>query len=116
MVSMVKKCHSLKNFITVPEIMQQYTHTHNQIRMLFLLHTWSDTMEYSEETINMLYFSLIYSKTSSHKLQTKSILIRPTTKHHKKFGQHEMKFFEYLEKVKLDVDKSLRKTLARSIQ
>ena len=41
-------------------------------------------------------------------LQTKSILLRPTTKRHKKFGPHEMKFFEYLEKVKLDVDSVLR--------
>ncbi len=31
-------------------------------------------------------------------LQTKSILLRSTTKRHKKFGPYDMIFFEYMEK------------------
>jgi cysteinyl-tRNA synthetase len=102
-----KMSKSLKNFITVPEIMKHYSH--NQIRILFLLHNWADPMDYSDETIKHATFYIDLFKNFF--LQTKSILLRPTTKRHKKFGPHEMKFFEYLEKVKLNVDGSLRNNI-----
>lgn len=99
-----KMSRSLKNFITVPEIMKTYTH--NQIRMLFLLHQWADTMDYSEDTMKHAVFYVNFF--TNFFVQTKSILLRPITKRHKKFGPHEMIFFKYLEKVKLDVDSALR--------
>lgn len=100
----LKMSRSLKNFITVPEMMKQYSH--NQIRMLFLLHNWADSMDFSDETMKHASFHIDLFKNFF--LQTKSILLRSTTKRHKKFGSHEMKFFEYLEKVKLKVDSALR--------
>jgi cysteinyl-tRNA synthetase len=103
----LKMSRSLKNFITASEIMKSYSH--NQIRMLFLLHHWADTMDYSEETMKHATFYTDLFKNFF--LQTKSILLRSTTKRHKKFGLHEMKFFEYLEKIKLDVDASLRSNI-----
>lgn len=102
-----KMSRSLKNFITVPEMMEKYTH--NQVRMLFLLHNWADPMDYSEGTMKHSTFYTDLFKNFF--LQTKSILLRPTTKRHKKFGSNEMKFFEYLEKVKMNVDVSLRNNI-----
>jgi len=102
-----KMSKSLKNFITIPEIMEKYSH--NEIRMLFLLHQWGDTMDYSEET--MKHSSFYTELFKNFFLQTKSILLRSTTKRHKKFGPHEMKFFEYLEKVKLNVGLALRSNI-----
>lgn len=103
----LKMSRSLKNFITVPEIMEIYSH--NQIRMLFLLHNWADPMDYSDETMKhaMFYTDLF----KNFFMQTKSILLRPTTKHHKKFGPHEIQFYEYLEKIKLNVDLFLRSNI-----
>lgn len=100
----LKMSRSLKNFITVPEMMEKYTH--NQIRMLFLLHHWQDPMDYSDETMKHATFFADLFKNFF--LQTKNILLRQTTKQHKKFGPYEMKFFEYLEQVKINVDASLR--------
>jgi cysteinyl-tRNA synthetase len=103
----LKMSRSLKNFITVPEMMQKYTH--NEIRMLFLLHQWADPMDYSEETMKHAVFYVDLLKNFF--LQTKSILLRTTTKRHKKFGSYEIKFFEYFEKVKLNVDSALRNNI-----
>jgi len=47
-------------------------------------------------------------------LQTKSTLLRPTTRRRKKIDPHEMNFFEYLEKVKLNIDSSLRRNIERA--
>jgi cysteinyl-tRNA synthetase len=103
----LKMSRSLKNFITVSEIMKEYSH--DQIRMLFLLHNWSDSMDYSDETMKHATFYVDLFKNFF--LQTKSILLRPTTKRHKKFGPLEMKFFEYMEKIKLNVDSFLRSNI-----
>ncbi len=102
-----KMSRSLKNFITIPEMMEKYSH--NQIRMLFLLHQWSNPMDYSEDTMKHSVFYVDLFKNFF--LQTKSILLRPTTKRHKKFGPHEIKFFEYLEKVKFNIFESLKNNI-----
>jgi len=91
----LKMSRSMKNFITVPEIMKKYSH--NQIRMLFLLHQWADTLDYSDETMKHASFYIDLFKNFF--LQTKSILLRPTTKHHKKFGPHEMNFLNVWKKL-----------------
>lgn len=102
-----KMSRSLKNFITIPEMMQKYSH--NQIRILFLLHQWADPMDFSEETMkHAIFFTDLFKNFF---LQTKSILLRPTTKRHKKFGPQEIKFFEYLERVKLNVGSALRSNI-----
>ena len=103
----LKMSRSLKNFITVSEIMQKYSH--NQIRMLFLLHNWAAPMDYSDETMKHAVFYTDLFKNLF--VQTKSILLRPTTKRHKKFGPHEIQFFEYFEKIKMNVDSYLRSNI-----
>lgn len=40
---------SLKNFITIRDALK--THSSRQIRLIFLLHSWRDTMDYSVDTL-----------------------------------------------------------------
>ena len=49
---------SLKNFITIQEALQKYTA--RQIRVLFLLHSWKDTLDYSDQAMES---ALTFEKT-----------------------------------------------------
>lgn len=40
---------SLKNFITIKAALKQ--HTARQIRLLFLLHAWKDTLDYGKDSM-----------------------------------------------------------------
>lgn len=42
---------SLKNFVTIQEALQKQSPT--QLRIMFLLHSWKDTLDYSENTMDM---------------------------------------------------------------
>lgn len=42
---------SLKNFVTIQQALQKQTAT--QLRLAFLLHSWKDTLDYSENTMDM---------------------------------------------------------------
>jgi cysteinyl-tRNA synthetase len=42
---------SLKNFITIQDVLQRYTA--RQLRLVFLLHSWKDTLDYSENTMEL---------------------------------------------------------------
>lgn len=53
-----KMSKSLKNFITIKEALQKYSA--RQIRLLFLLHAWKDTLDYSDKTMEI---ALEYEKT-----------------------------------------------------
>ena len=44
-----KMSKSLKNFITIREALM--THTARQLRLAFLLHSWKDTLDYSDQTM-----------------------------------------------------------------
>ncbi|BFZ05121.1 hypothetical protein BsWGS_08159 [Bradybaena similaris] len=46
-----KMSKSLKNFITIKEVLKKYTS--RQVRLLYLLHSWKDTMDYSEKTMEV---------------------------------------------------------------
>ncbi|XP_046552685.1 cysteine--tRNA ligase, cytoplasmic-like isoform X1 [Haliotis rubra] len=46
-----KMSKSLKNFITIKEALQR--NTARQIRLLYLLHAWKDTLDYSSETMDI---------------------------------------------------------------
>lgn len=52
-----KMSKSLKNFITIRKSLEMYTH--RQIRFLFLLHNWADTLDFSE---NAMRQALNYEK------------------------------------------------------
>lgn len=46
-----KMSKSLKNFITIKEVLKKYTA--RQVRLLYLLHSWKDTMDYGEKTMEV---------------------------------------------------------------
>ena len=46
-----KMSKSLKNFITIKDALKKYTA--RQLRFAFLLHKWNDTLDYSENTMEM---------------------------------------------------------------
>ncbi|XP_078051220.1 cysteine--tRNA ligase, cytoplasmic [Augochlora pura] len=46
-----KMSKSLKNFITIQEALKK--NTARQLRFAFLLHSWKDTLDYSDNTMNM---------------------------------------------------------------
>ncbi|XP_028047217.1 cysteine--tRNA ligase, cytoplasmic isoform X2 [Monomorium pharaonis] len=46
-----KMSKSLKNFVTIQEALKKYSS--RQLRLAFLLHSWKDTLDYSDNTMNM---------------------------------------------------------------
>ncbi|XP_053680120.1 cysteine--tRNA ligase, cytoplasmic [Anopheles nili] len=46
-----KMSKSLKNFVTIQQALERHTAT--QLRLAFLLHSWKDTLDYSENTMEM---------------------------------------------------------------
>ncbi|XP_055594555.1 cysteine--tRNA ligase, cytoplasmic [Uranotaenia lowii] len=46
-----KMSKSLKNFVTIQQALQKHTAT--QLRLAFLLHSWKDTLDYSDNTMEM---------------------------------------------------------------
>ncbi|CAH8512949.1 unnamed protein product [Schistosoma turkestanicum] len=48
-ISGCKMSKSLKNFITIRDALK--THSARQIRLIFLLHSWGDTLDYSADTL-----------------------------------------------------------------
>lgn len=50
-ISGCKMSKSLKNFVTIADALQR--HTARQLRLAFLLHSWKDTLDYSENTMEM---------------------------------------------------------------
>jgi cysteinyl-tRNA synthetase len=49
---------SLKNFITIKEALTKYTA--RQLRILFLMHAWKDTLDYSDQSMEAV---LSFEKT-----------------------------------------------------
>ncbi|CAL1683494.1 unnamed protein product [Lasius platythorax] len=46
-----KMSKSLKNFVTIQDALKK--HSARQLRLAFLLHSWKDTLDYSDNTMNM---------------------------------------------------------------
>ncbi|XP_024884436.1 cysteine--tRNA ligase, cytoplasmic-like [Temnothorax curvispinosus] len=46
-----KMSKSLKNFVTIQDALKK--HSSRQLRLAFLLHSWKDTLDYSDNTMNM---------------------------------------------------------------
>ena len=49
---------SLKNFITIQEVLKTYSA--RQLRLMFLMHNWKDTLDYSDQTMEV---ATTYEKT-----------------------------------------------------
>jgi len=52
-----KMSKSLKNFVTIKEALSR--HSARQLRLVFLLHSWKDTLDYSDATMQV---ALSYEK------------------------------------------------------
>ncbi|XP_058461123.1 cysteine--tRNA ligase, cytoplasmic [Malaya genurostris] len=50
-ISGCKMSKSLKNFVTIQQALKK--HSASQLRLAFLLHSWKDTLDYSENTMEM---------------------------------------------------------------
>ena len=46
-----KMSKSLKNFITIKDALKR--HSARQLRLVFLMHAWKDTLDYSEQTMDV---------------------------------------------------------------
>jgi len=68
-----KMSKSLKNFITIQEVIQKFSG--RQVRILFLLHSWKDTLDYNENTMEL---AKSYEKTASEFFLTVKHYLRST--------------------------------------
>jgi len=68
-----KMSKSLKNFITIQEVLQKYSA--RQLRITFLLHSWKDTLDYNENTMEL---AKSYEKTANEFFLTVKHFMRST--------------------------------------
>merc|ERR1712106_704816 len=68
-----KMSKSLKNFITIQEVLE--THSARQLRLAFLLHSWKDTLDYSDNTMEL---AKSYEKTVGEFFLTVKHFMRTT--------------------------------------
>lgn len=66
-----KMSKSLKNFVTIKDALTRYSA--RQVRLLFLLHAWKDTLDYSEKTMEI---ALEYEKHLSEFFLTVKDILR----------------------------------------
>jgi len=59
-ISGCKMSKSLKNFITIQDVLKKYTA--RQLRITFLLHSWKDTLDYNDNTMEL---AKSYEKTAN---------------------------------------------------
>lgn len=103
----LKMSRSLKNFVTVKEIMNQYSH--NELRMLFLLHRWNDPMDYSDQTMKgAIFFTNFFINFFK---QSQSINLRTTTVIYKKFNELDKKQMDRLTDIQIQIDIFLKDNL-----
>lgn len=103
----LKMSRSLKNFITVEEALKH--NTPDNLRMLFLIHTWCVPMDYSDDTMEHAEF---YTDLfTNFFVQINSILLRQSVKENKKFTNYEIDALDKLFKTMDIVDTYLRDNL-----
>lgn len=75
-ISGCKMSKSLKNFITIRQALQDYTPA--EIRFLFLAHSWTDTLDYSPDTMKI---AINYHETFEEFLYSAAASLRHKKKH-----------------------------------
>lgn len=97
-ISGCKMSKSLKNFITIQEALKKCTA--RQLRLAFLLHSWKDTLDYSDNTIDMAvqYEKFLNEFFLNVKCQIRSLGNETTINTFNKWSDAELKlnkkFFE----------------------
>ena len=107
-ISGLKMSKSLKNFITIKEILNKYTA--RQIRLLFLQHNWDQSLDYSDD--NILH-AISLEKTLSEFLAFLEYFIRKLSADNsvKKWDIIDSEFNQVLEKHKSNIDNYLRNNI-----
>nr|CDJ80309.1 Cysteinyl-tRNA synthetase domain containing protein [Haemonchus contortus] len=103
----MKMSKSLKNFITIREALQLYTS--RQLRFLFLMHNWTDVLDYSTATMDR---AMQFEKISNEFFLLVKDLLR---KHYKpdspqgyvKYGSREIQIMEEFSNIKKDIHDAL---------
>jgi len=100
-----KMSKSLKNFITIQEVLQKYSA--RQLRITFLLHWWKDTLDYNENTMEL---ARAYERTASefflsvkHLLRSAPAATATGAAAYVKWGPAEVDMHGRLEKCKAGV-------------
>lgn len=100
----LKMSKSLKNFITAQDALREYSP--DQIRMLFLMHKWSDPMNYSEES--MATSNDVLDGFLNFKTQMMNVLMLKSTKMDAKFTLPDVNFMDLIKTSQSSVDDALR--------
>ncbi|CAJ0959380.1 unnamed protein product, partial [Mesorhabditis belari] len=103
----LKMSKSLKNFITIRQALEDYSP--RQLRILFLLHVWSDLLDYSKETMNLaLHFETV---TNEFFLLVKDLLRKSwkpdDSEGFQKFEEREKKLSEEFSELRANVHEAL---------
>ena len=101
-----KMSKSLKNFISIQEVLQKVSAS--QLRLLFLLHAWKDTLDYSENTLDL---AKSYEKKVNELFLRIKHIMRTTPSHgvaaFQKWGEAETRLNGHLRQCKEDVHRAL---------
>ncbi len=98
----LKMSKSLKNFITIKKILEEYTA--NEIRMLFLHHKYNDTMEYKKDSME---FARNTWKQFATFLSNLEVILREK-QNVEKFNDKDDQILDNFYNVKKNVDEALR--------
>ncbi|XP_059079587.1 cysteine--tRNA ligase, cytoplasmic-like isoform X1 [Tigriopus californicus] len=101
-----KMSKSLKNFITIQEVLQKYSA--RQLRLMFLMHSWKDTLDYSENTMEL---ARSYEKTVNELLLGIKHVLRSSPGHgveaFQKWTDEEVELNKQLQTCSEEVHKAL---------
>ncbi|XP_044731400.1 cysteine--tRNA ligase, cytoplasmic [Chrysoperla carnea] len=102
-----KMSKSLKNFVTIQEALKK--HTNRQLRLAFLLHSWKDTLDYSDNIMDM---AVQYERTLNEfflniKCLTRSMCGETTLNMFTKWGKPELDLLGKLIEAKDNVNEAL---------
>ena len=106
-ISGCKMSKSLKNFVTIKEALEKYTS--RQIRLLFLLHSWSSTLDYSDHGMET---ALNYEKNLNEfflniKTHSRSLKQLNHSDDYAKFNDYDLLLNERFLKIKQQIHSAL---------
>lgn len=101
-----KMSKSLKNFITIADVLEKYSA--RQLRLAFLMHSWKDTLDYSENTMEL---AKGYEKSVNELFLTVKHIMRTTPSHgveaFQKWNEDEIALNDQLHQCMVEVHKAL---------
>jgi cysteinyl-tRNA synthetase len=102
-----KMSKSLKNFVTIQQALEKYTS--RQIRLLFLLHSWSSTLDYSDHGMEK---ALNYEKMLNEFFLNIKTHLRPMKQlnyreAYQKFEEYDLTLNERFSKIKIEIHLAL---------